>query len=584
MTVEASRVETTTASAQTDSAERTLLSDTKTLLSLGLPYAAANLLLVGSEQASSYILSRASNSDLAASNLAAFTIPISLIFNASLTGLSPIISELDIRGDRGTIVQMIQQGWVFGSLLCIPQAIIYGMSKPLLRALGQPDHLIDLAEPYFDISIIALPALAYLAANTRYVYGKRQTLPIIGFNAFDLVVGTALNAALVLGTPLTPPLGFKGYAIATVSQAWLNCFLSMGYLRYVGKRDGYSFFKPNFNNFKPLAKRFLKLGGFLTAKMLILSTSIFYRQSMIGTRDEGAILAVQVAVSYTNFAWFVNDSIAQAVSTLTARATGERNLRAIKNYYKAGLGCAFGTSLVFSIPAFVAPQHIGRFFIKDSSNQDMELISNLLCINAFLLLFESINQVLAGAFLGRENAKVPAITSFLTFLLVTLPVTFALYFETKLETLDICLGYLAGSIAQAFVISGMWSSELRKMSREEMADEVGVAGDHKAEEDDGSAPIALPVARQITMGEEETDSFATYDELSSDSPYEIDRYPNMEEDAMAFQAGYVPHPRSPLVSMNFVTREYKAKRGETSHLKESIEIARLTEGYAPPSV
>lgn len=438
----------------------------KNLFLLSIPLTAANILQAGSEELDAYIMGRADTQVFAASGIASLSYPIVLFFNGPLYGLTSIMSRLHGEKDKSTMAQMMQQGWIFGTLLCIPQAIIFAMAKPLLTLLKQPEHLIEIAIPYIYLNIASIPAISWRLTSSSYIYSTERQLPIIALSAINLAVGGILNPLLLLGPFGLPKLGLVGYACTTVLQAWLNYLLLTGYLKYSASREGYAFFTPNFGNFKPNAKRFFKMGLFLTAKMAIYTISTIYKQSLIGTFGENSILAIQVSNSFVNIPTYINNAISQAVCISTAQSRGKKDGRALKQYYKIGLMFTFGNSLAFAIVGFAAPHYITEIFLKSPETHDNQSIHNLLYVSAVQLLFDSINLTLAGAFIGTEDSNSPALISLAMFLLVILPITLTLSYKTDLGPLGVGLGYLAGSVLQASVLAIAWYIRLGKLSDE----------------------------------------------------------------------------------------------------------------------
>lgn len=436
---------------------------TKELVALSIPYTAANIVTAVTEQINTYILGRAGPTTLAASGIIALSVPVITLFNVALTALSPIISELDGKKDKQSIEVVMQQGWISAIILCIPQILIFCFAKPLLNLINQPSDLIDLTENYFYLSIISLPAISLLTVNTSYVYGTGKKLPMFLLNTCSLVIAGALNSSFILALNL----GINGYAYGTMGQMWLNNLVFFVYLKVCGAREGYKFFNLNFNNFKLLGIRIFKLGVSLTAKMLIIFISTLYKQSFVGTYGTISIIAIQMANTYNNLVLYINDSIAQTVCILMGRAVGRKDYQSIGYYDKIGVLLALSNALLFSIPCFFTPTLITGIFLKSEDHYDPQLIAHLLYVNGAQIIIDSFSQILTGAFFGNEDSLTPTIVTLLTFLLIILPITLGLHYNTNLEVLGLAIGYLAGSLVQASGMIFLWRRKLGRLLREE---------------------------------------------------------------------------------------------------------------------
>lgn len=436
---------------------------TKDIIRLSIPYTGANLLQALSEQVTIVLLGKTDRNTLAAYGLFTLLDPINLLFNAPLTALPAIIGTLHGENNKQSIVAIMQQGWGTGLILCIPQAIVLCYAKPLLELLGQPNHLIKIAESSFYFSIISLPPTALLLASTSYAYGTNKTLAIFALSILNLLSNLGLTTIFVL-RPLQ--LSLKGYVFSTIGQSLLTNLAFTAYLKYIGSREGYRFFTYNLHNYKSLAKRFIKLGSFTTAKTFIIVISMIYKQTLIGLNGEKAMLVTQAIDVYTAYPTYINDSISMAICTLIGQSIGKKDLESIKYYYKIALVCALGTSLMFAFPCFIIPREIIQLSFKIEEKEDFNFQENLFYINAVQLIIDSISQTLTGAFFGTEDSARPALISLLTFLIVILPFSLSFHFYTDLGVLGIEWGYLAGSLAQASAMAILWIKKSNSLTLE----------------------------------------------------------------------------------------------------------------------
>lgn len=429
---------------------------TKDIIRLSIPYTGANLLQAVSEQVTIVLLGKTSSNTLAAYGLFTLLDPINLLFNAPLTALPAIIGTLHGENDRPSIATILQQGWVAGLILCIPQAILLCYAKPLLKLLGQPNHLIKLAESSFYFSIINLPTASLLLTSTSYAYGANKTLAIFSLSILNLLSNLSLTILFVL-RPLQ--LSLKGYIFSTIGQSLLANIAFTAYLKHISSREGYPLFTFRIHNYKSLAKRFLKLGSSTAAKTLIIVISMVYKQTLIGLNGEKAMLATQAINVYTGYPTYINDSISMAICTLIGQSIGKKDLESISYYYKIALVCALGTSLTFALPCFIIPRRIIQLSLKIEKDEDFSFLENLLYINAIQLIIDSISQILTGTFFGTEDSTRPALISLLTFLTIILPLSLSFHFYTDLGVLGIEWGYLAGSLVQAGAMAILWNKK-----------------------------------------------------------------------------------------------------------------------------
>ncbi len=425
---------------------------------LSLPFTAANLIQATSEYANASIVGKTEANLLAATGLISLlATPVSLICNAPLSALQPIISELHGENNKEAIQTVLQQGWLVGLVLSVPQVIILASSKSILELLNQPKNLINAAENYFYLAIAALPATALLTANLAFANSTKRVSVPIAVNALNLALSTSLNALLLLSPIRMSTNDLTGYGVSMLIQTWTTSLGMKLYLKHLEKKEQFQFYQLSRKDYRGLFNRFLKLGGVMAAKLLFISIASIYKQTLIGHFGVQAILANQVASSYTNFCLYINDATSLTVLIKSANAIGEKNAEVFNRTYKIGLVVSFSCALLFALPTFFVPQVIENIFVKNNDKHDSKLIHNILFFNGAQLLFDSISQVLTGAFLSSEDSTAPAMVSLVTFVLIILPISLGLYFLSKLESQSIAIGYLMGSIVQSLAMLSAWN-------------------------------------------------------------------------------------------------------------------------------
>ena len=151
---------------------------------------------------------------------------VSLIVG-SCTGLGPLISQAFGAQNYDRVGNLFQrQVWLHFMFICLPVAILWFFSAPLLLAAGQPPRIVALVATFACALIPSLPALALQRDLSIFYQSQRVTqLPM-----FITMVSSVLNLALywlLLASPYR--IGFLGGPIAQVISAWVQCLALIAY-------------------------------------------------------------------------------------------------------------------------------------------------------------------------------------------------------------------------------------------------------------------------------------------------------------------------------------------------------------------
>ncbi len=291
------------------------------------------------------------------------------------------------------------------------------------------------------------------------------------------------------------------------------------YLKYISSHEAYPFFTYTTHHYKPLAKRFLKLGGSTTAKILLIVISTTYKQLLIGLNGEKAILATQAINVYTGYPRYINDAISMAICTLIGQSIGKKDSESIRYYYQIALVSAVGTSLAFALPCFIIPDRILQLS-NIEENEDFTFAKNLCYMNAIQLIVNAVSQISTGAFLGTEDSIRPAVISFLTFLAVILPFSLSFHFFTDLGVLGIEWSYFSGSLVQAIAMPIFWNKKSNHLASEsERLDLISIENDASKNSSD-VAQLANHIERtpeELTIEEKSEEMIIPFFENESSS-------------------------------------------------------------------
>jgi putative MATE family efflux protein len=297
---------------------------------LQLAFNAADLIVVGRFTGEVALAAVGSNGAL-----------VSLVVNVLIglgTGASVLTARYFGAKDAQRMSETVQTAAIVGVAGGALFALIgFVLSEPLLRIMGTPQEVLELASVYLRIYFLGLPFLAvynFLSAVLRSVGDTRR--PLL-YMAIAGVVNVLLNLCLVVFFRL----GVVGVALATVISEELSCVLTV---RCLMRCEG-SYRLPRgrlrFSGRVFLQMLHIGLPAGIQGSLFSISNVII--QSSINSFGAAAIAGNAAAGSLESFAFCSQDAVSQAAVASVSQCMGARRYERVKS---AVLACSLLEVLV----------------------------------------------------------------------------------------------------------------------------------------------------------------------------------------------------------------------------------------------
>lgn len=293
--------------------------------------------------------------------------------------------------------------------------LAFFVSEPLLLFAGAKEDTIDLAIPYFRITMIGMNFQAFSLVLNAAQRGCGNTRLSMTTNVCANVINVIFNALLINGLFFFPELGVVGAALATllgnISAAVIS-FLSLC------RRDRFLTFSPrdmlvwdvrqlkimlNIASGSLVEQVFMRIGFFTYAKLV----------ADLGTME---FATHQIVMSIINLSFTVGDGLGVAASALVGQNLGRKRPDHSLIYGK--IGQRFGVCIsVILIVLFV---FAGGWLIALFSD-DPEVIRvgrHLLYIVAVTAPFQISQVIFRGCLNGAGDTRYMAIVSFVSIAMI----------------------------------------------------------------------------------------------------------------------------------------------------------------------
>ncbi|MBT8316159.1 MAG: MATE family efflux transporter [Lutibacter sp.] len=388
--------------------------------------------------------------------LAATSLGNSLVFIALSIGIgfsfaiTPLIAESDGEGDKTKARSIFQHGIILMTILGIALFLMLLVIKPILYHLDQPDEVVVLAIPYYEIVAISMIPLMIFQGLKQFTDGLSETKYAMYATILTNIVNVVLNFALIYGLWIFPRLEIVGAALGTlISRVVMVAFLYIVLMR----KEKFAVYMKRLNLYEIKAKVFQKIIGlgFPTALQMLFEVGLFTASVLLaGTLGALSQAANQIALKLASTTFMI------AVGIGVASTIRVGNQKGLKNYIELRR-IAFSNFLLIVLIMFTFT--IGFMLLKDilpwmftDNLEVIKMASGLLIIAGLFQLSDGLQAVILGGLRGLQDVNIPSGLTFIAYWIIGFPICYYLGKENVLGTLGIWIGLLTALTSSALML------------------------------------------------------------------------------------------------------------------------------------
>lgn len=393
---------------------------------------------------------------LGAVELAATSLGNSIVFIALSVGLgfsfaiTPLIAESDSEGDvkKGRLI--FQHGILLTTIMGIVMVVFLIFLKPILYHLDQPEEVVALAIPYYEIISLSMIPLMVFQGFKQFTDGLAQTKYAMHATIVANVINVVLNFALIYGLWIFPRLELVGAAIGTLVSRVAMVF----FIYFVLSRK--EIFKSYLIRLKfaEIKKEVLKkiIGlGFPTALQMLFEVGLFGATVVLaGTFGTFSQAANQIALKLSSTTFMVAVGIGVAATVRVGNQKGLRNFVELRRIAFSNFLLVFFMMSLFSI-AFLLLKDILPLAFTDNI-EVIEIASSLLIAAAIFQLSDGIQAVVLGGLRGLQDVNIPSIITFIAYWIIGFPICYYLGTILEMGSFGIWVGLIAALTSSATML------------------------------------------------------------------------------------------------------------------------------------
>lgn len=402
--------------------------------------------------------------------LAATSLGNSLVFIALSIGIgfsfaiTPLIAESDGEGNVEKGRGIFQHGLILSTILGIVMVVMLFLLKPILYHLDQPEEVVILAIPYFEIVALSMLPLMVFQGFKQFADGLSETKYSMYATIITNVVNVFLNFMLIYGLWIFPRLELVGAALGTlISRIVMVVFL------YLVMRNKQKFaVYMNRLKFRELkGSIFLKITklGLPTALQMLFEVGLFTASVLLaGTLGAFPQAANQIAIKMASTTFMIAVGVGAAATIRVGNQKGLGNYLELRRIAFSNFLLILIIMSIFTV-GFIVLKDILPWMFTDNL-EVIGIASSLLIIAGIFQLSDGMQAVILGALRGLQDVNVPSILTFIAYWIIGFPA--CIYFGSiaDLGTFGIWIGLLMALTSSAIMLFLRFNYLSKKLIRE----------------------------------------------------------------------------------------------------------------------
>lgn len=376
-----------------------------------------------------------------------------ILFIASIgiaMGMTPLVGERYVQGDRIHSARLLQNGILFYGLLGVAMSAIQYAAIPLLYHMHQPADVVDMAIPYYKMLVWSMPPVMLFFAFKQFLEGVGNTRAEMYATIVANVANIGFNWIFIYGHWGFPEMGAEGAGLGTLLARVIGMAIMIGYFcarsRY---RQYFGWFSWRGFSLRRIGELF-RMGGPISLQMFLESSAFVGTGIMMGWFDKQTLSANQITMTIGNCAFMIVMSIGAATTIRVSHCYGARNFGELSLAARASYHLVLAWNALAAV-LFISLRHVIPTLFT-SNPEVIAITSQLLVLAALYQLSDGLQNVSVGILRGIQDVRIIMPIAFVSYWLLNLPVGYLLGFTLGMGPSGLFLGFSFGLSAAALLM------------------------------------------------------------------------------------------------------------------------------------
>lgn len=415
----------------------------KETISLSIPLILTQIGHIVTGMVDNIFLGKLGKTEQAAGILSNNLFVILLVFSIGMSYvLTPAITDAHVNRNEKEKASLFKNALFLNFGISILLFIILFFSSGILKHMQQPEDVVTLAIPFFDVLIFSIIPVSLFFVCKQYTEGLSNTRAAMYISVAGNILNIILNYFLIYGKAGLPELGYMGSCWATFIS---RVFMGVGFLVFMFRHKSINSFAVHYREAKLNALHFWQLlrDGIASALQFTFEVAAFAISGlMAGVFGKEQIDGHGIALSLAAFTYMFASGIGSATTIRVGKYYAVNDLEnvalAIKTSFRSVLVTMGCMALLFILMNTLLPS----IFTNDA--EIIEIASVLLLFAAFFQLFDGTQVTAIGALRGLEDYKFPTYAAFIGYWVLALPLCYVFAFIYEYKVYGVWLGLSIG--------------------------------------------------------------------------------------------------------------------------------------------
>jgi putative MATE family efflux protein len=344
-----------------------------------------------------------------------------IVYVGALAMLSRRVGAGDLKGKdgaEGVAAQALQLSFLLGVGITI---LGVAAARPSVALFGTSETVAKLSVAYLIPMLVGfLPVYPLMALISFFTAGGDTRTPMqVGVAAS--LFNAALDPFLIFGWAGFPAWGVAGAGIASLVSAMLN--LAALWVLYAVRELPF----PRAHPFKWSGTRayrtLFRIGIPASLGMLTRPASTVILLGVIAQFGTAGVAAFGVTVRALSLVWLYQGGLYTAVSTLTGRSLGAKNVGGIRALVRKSIWLSLAISMVVGVGYFAWPQQIIGIFER-SNPEVLELGAVFIRLLVVANVATSFSVIWAAVLNGAGDTQPPMVIALVANWVIKLPLAY----------------------------------------------------------------------------------------------------------------------------------------------------------------
>ena len=375
------------------------------------------------------------------------------------TAITPLVAESDGEGDIPKGRKIFYHSLILCLLLGIILALFVLSAQPLLFSMGQTPEVAELAYPYlFWVGLSLIPLVSFQALK-QFSDGLSHTRPPMYATLFANVVNVVVNYVLIFGIGPFPALGIVGAALGTFIARWCMVFFLVLYMHY-DKRYADFVRRIKMKVLDLLLLRKIISLGFPSAMQMFFEVGFFtiaiWMSGLLGKNPQAAN---QIALNLSSMTYMFAMGLGVTAMIRVGNQKGKRDFVSLRRVAISIFFLIILLDAVFCGFFLLFNEQLPSLYLNNSNsaiaadvNEVLFWASQLLIVSAFFQISDGLQAVVLGSLRGLQDVNIPAVITFVAYVLFGAPICYYLGIHTYLGVTGIWIGLLSGLTPSAILL------------------------------------------------------------------------------------------------------------------------------------